>query len=496
MPVNTNILTTSTLPTIPLEKLYVADSESGNNSDNPELRRDLLTKKSHIEGDLTPMIRIEEFMFSHMDILHMELNEVGFTPTIKVTLVDKTGVFGSAYYPKNKPVLNLYIRSKGEKYKPIRNDYLITKIVSSGSGLSEGGTEGVNAQYTIMGVLLIPKLYNIISKSYNGTSREVLETIAGENQLGFATNEETTSDNMTWLNVREPSYKFINDIVNHAYKDDESFYLSFVDKYYNLNFVNMASMIVDSDLNLSNSWPSIVGFADYLKGDAANDQGQEPATAVPLILTNFTGLSGSELFISDIVPSTNQGNTLISTGINHAFQTYDPFFSDNLKENFIEYNITKFNSTELENEDLKKLTNYYWQGIDYGNNHSNYLFAFNNNFSKLLELYKNTLRVTTEGVNLNVHRGMRIPLVMLREGDAYSNYKSRVKEEEIEGEDAETVKVEEEAQVRVDRFLTDFYVITEIRYIYDVFRSNSRNNFYTEMVLNKKVWKGAPKLLL
>jgi hypothetical protein len=95
------------------------------------------------------------------------------------------------------------------------------------------------------GELFIPKLYDNVSRSYRDmNSKDTLKEIANQNDLGFACNEFSPNDKMTWLNTNKSSLKFIEHVSKHSYMNDDSFFTTFVDKYYHLTFINIAEQLV------------------------------------------------------------------------------------------------------------------------------------------------------------------------------------------------------------------------------------------------------------
>lgn len=481
-----------TEPSIQLEEMKVADTEK---EDTPAHRKDVMVKRSNIVGDMYPYIEVSNFRFHDKTIESLTIDESRFLPTITATVLDKSGAFGSAYFPKQKPLLSLYVRSKNENYKPIRNDYLITHIFPDSAGSRAQSAEGKENVYTIRGQLFIPKFYQSNINSYQGSSIEVLEEIAQELGLGFATNEEATNDNMTWLSPSIRYDKLIQHITQHAYKDDTSFYSCFIDKYYNLNFVNINNMLSDEN-EFGKVFHKVVSNADYLKGDPdLNDNVQSN-----LLLCNSSLISRSDLYIRELKPKTRQGKHLM----NHLFRRNIYFYDYDLDEDdpaekeisyFIEPVTQQRNRNEgepliPENEDLRSTTSSTYLGIDYGNTHDNYKFAGIHNQHNLDEIDKITVQATTTGPNLNIIPGMRVPIMIVREGKEEGQmFEDRVNEDV----DPEIKKLENNMNMKIDRFLTDFYVVRGIKYHYDpAAAQEDGTHYFTEIELAKREWKASP----
>jgi hypothetical protein len=80
--------------------------------------------------------------------------------------------------------------------------------------------------YTITGSLFIPGLYGDTIKALPKLkSIDALKKIAQDLKLGFATNEESTDDEMTWINPNTTVANFIKNITDRAYKNENSFFI-------------------------------------------------------------------------------------------------------------------------------------------------------------------------------------------------------------------------------------------------------------------------------
>jgi len=482
---------------VELEELSTADTETlGENEDGNN--KDQLIRKSKLLGDITPMIHVNDFRIPYSDILRVEISETDFLPTVMVKIRDTKGIFNGPYFPKDDPVLQLYISSKTNKFKAIRNDYLITEVIGSGiDSTTSDIQDGSGRIYLIFGILYVPGLLKAYSKSYkNKTSYDTLLDVAGEFNLGFATNEEKTQDNMTWISPYLSGDKFAQYVTQFAYKTDDDYYMSFIDKYYNLNFINVNGILKDN-FDFEKTYSNLQTQSQHLRGDGSSGEETDNelgAASTQLILSNLTLLQGSSLHITSYKQNTQQGEILKKIGKNTNVIYYDPYVSDNPKDNYIQYNISGFDSLNVSKEDLNDISTAHWMGIDYGNNHDNYMFAKTNNFFNLLELKKMDLEVETSGVNLNVIRGMRIPVLLLKHTEAPDVLIDSAVDDP--DEDDERNKLEKALGFKTDSFLSDYYVIMGITYIFDLSVGGSKGSmFSTELKLSRKSWKASPKKL-
>ena len=482
---NTKILTLFK-PTIQLEQIAIKDVES--DSQKYAVSDDSV-KPSKSVGHFSPYIKVNGFVFDHHEISDMTIKEEGFLPTIVATIRDTKGVFKSAYFPKTKPVLSLYIRSKHDKLKCVRCDFLITNIMTDSSSDHENRHRGKNMEMTFTGILFVPQIYSNAPLSYaNLTSYEVLQELAMDMQLGFASNENYTNDRMTWLKPLIAKSNFIQHVLVRSFKDDDSFYMGFVDKYYNLNFINMSQMFNETG-DLDKVFDRELTYADLYTKQSDNVQTNDTAD---LVLTNYSKMSQSDTFIQEYRPETSQGGQLIRSGYVRSISYYDQQLTKSPKDNLITLDVRPKStslipgggdSTENNLNVLASNLSYgEWCGIDYNNGHDNFNYAQIQNEHNNQEIRKITLHVKMKGVNLNIIRGMRVPVLILVEnaGDV-SDAKSFVPESEEPKQDTEESK---DVQIIKDKWLSGYYVVGDLTYNYDMMEG-----FSTEATLLRMNWK-------
>ena len=224
-------------PTIKLDKLAILNTESKDGKAIP--KQNSTTGEESRMYAFIPYIKINnQFVVVQTSISEFSLSCNGFAPKLYMRITDTNNQLATKYYPKEGSVVNVYIASMGDekKYKPIRLDFLITDF-SESFMLAGDQSSGNMAEYTLTGVLNIPKLIYLNNHFESGTTRDALLNISDEVGLGFATNIDATDDAQVWLCGYDTLDNFISHISAHAYLDNESFFTSYIDWYYNLNFV-------------------------------------------------------------------------------------------------------------------------------------------------------------------------------------------------------------------------------------------------------------------
>ena len=419
-------------------------------------------------GSEFPIITINNYTFSvqELESLTISLNE--WLPTCNLSVNLTSGIFITRHLPKDGDVISVFIRSENNLFKPIKNDYLITDMGSSPSYDAEGNV----MNFIFNGILRVPNLYADESKTYKKlTSYEVLLDIANTTGLGFVTNETSTDDKMNWLcaNVNKPV--FIQDVVKHSYKDDKSFFDSWVDYYYNLNFVN-----VNKVLSVSDNIENLDGiYQGVMKTDYSNDKAAfEKET---LMLTNSSEATHTTMYFKNFQVTNRSG--LLST--TYGYKNEISFFDKAIDE-LVKFNIDPFRTENSEKTKIvmmgRKNEDYYkkdiktkWLGFQHSlpddNVHSFYKLAYMQNHYNNLESTRITLNLELPKCNFNLYKGMSIPIIFF-----VSNDPNRAK---FSGNEEDKGK---ERQFTIDRSLSGNYYIKNINILFkkEIIQASKQEN--------------------
>ena len=198
-------------PTISLDEMSTIDQQNPNSP---------VQSKENAEamGGWFPLVEINKHKFTD-GIRSLSIDETGSVPTCMVSVACTDGIFISTAFPKDGDLLSVFIRSKKDEIKPLRTDFVITNVVASPSVDSSGEM----TVFTISGMMWIPNFYGEHCKSYTDlTSFDALMQLSQDLKLGFASNETSTSDKMTWIcgydtyqiSCRSPNCKQAN--INHV----------------------------------------------------------------------------------------------------------------------------------------------------------------------------------------------------------------------------------------------------------------------------------------
>jgi len=152
------------------------------------------------------------------DIIQLKIYNNKFLPGVEMKFRDKTNTSFDESFPLDNQIVSVLIKSTSDDYWPIRMDFKITDFnpVKSKKG------ENLDIIYNLKGILDVNYLYYKIFWSKRGTSYKILEQISKDANLGWASNIDNTSDEMTWINPAESFQDFIKKVTKHSFKSTET----------------------------------------------------------------------------------------------------------------------------------------------------------------------------------------------------------------------------------------------------------------------------------
>jgi len=489
-------------PTIEVDDMIIEDAFQGTSENLYDQKG--VESGYQIQNDIGtsyPFIMINAVVFNTGDIYDFEIDSTGFLPALRLEIVldsTKTG-FKFTSVPKDGDLVNVFIRAKSDAFKPIRNDFLITRVdISPGVSQGQGGT------LTIFGELFVPHIHDEVLKSYSGTTFEVLQKVAGDLGLGFATNESFTNDSQVWLCTGDTLHNFIKHVANHAWKNEQSFYKVFIDNYYHLNFVNVNPQVA-GDGKIEVALLDVTQFRD-LYNDKDN-MVENSQTTTAKMLTDIQSLRDTNMFIKQYGVENNSSAVSKKWGYKSFSQIFD-YQSLQFWNIFVDPLVTEGANEKkilLKGRSFKKLpdgtseetywkTQYkrYWQGIQYEDVHDKYYYSELWNTRNNEELEKLYLIAHVERWNPNIYRGEKIPVLVYSQ----DNVNAR-RQNATPNEVSDVMDVGSEANMVANQIYSGFYMVDGIKITYSMLPTSTNfisNNkaivpSYTEIFyLKRREW--------
>jgi len=461
-------------PTIELDK-YKFKSEGEVDADNPGDSNS--TREMGVEY---PLIIINGKRFSRVDIKSFEISLEGFVPTIALGIIDSESNFNVESFPRDGDVITVRLAARPKNdYKDVRIDFDITNVESPPvNGVARGSGGG---KYFFTGEMKIPGLNAEQCKSYGkGTTMDHLEKIATDLKIGFASNIDSTDDEMNCVTTFEPILDTITDLVKHSYVNDDSFQTFCIDPFYYLTYVDLNVMLNASD-DFEDALLALDTDLNDTKGSDATNTTNEIKSN--LILSTKNELQGTNLYIDKYSLKNNAGTIAKRNGYKRVLQ----YFENDSEEGLVNFDIEPLTTDKLKDivEPLKgrRDEERYKQEIKYkyvgrrnsdpetSNTHLNYNFAGIHNQQNLQELDKMTLEVELETWNPAIYRYQRIPVAIFHETQNQIGLDAAVKKTKDElGFDAAPAADPDDAvagySTVVDEFLSGFYIVGAIKYVY------------------------------
>ena len=199
-----------------------------------------------------PVVFINDFMIPQTNITNFCLDYTSFAPQVMVEFIDMTNEMLSTNIPKPGSYIKVLIGGYGDEkyYKPIRQDFVITSINKTnrtGGEYQNYPNAGNPLKYKLTGILNVPLGFRKMPWSSSKiNARQAMFNISNTVGLGFATNFATNSniDVMRWINTQNKSYyDFMRDITQHSCYSPYTFFTSFIDQYYVLNYVECRRLL-------------------------------------------------------------------------------------------------------------------------------------------------------------------------------------------------------------------------------------------------------------
>ena len=457
-------------------------------------------------GNDYPIIRINDMVLGKDDIQSMLISSKGFLPTIELSLKFANTALISKNMPKDGDMVSVFVRTNTSAINYLRNDFIINHVDSNVSSKSANNTVFLRGELFIEGFTSNNNTFGII-----GTSKDVMKEIAKKFKMGFAYNDADDMDDLqNWLCCFSSPQVFIEDVTRHSWKNNMSFFKSWVDLYYNLCFVNV-NKFLSSDENPEDEI-DLTFFSSTVALNDLTSSNDKPDNAKPFlkVFSNFDSFKGSSFYISKWHP-VNRSNSLSSgySNIIHSFTHNQNVYienKDNCEDTLIVnpvYDASKLDSyiilrgrakyDENANPDNEQARvnysmqntyiNHIWSGVEYkmdkdensssnntwsGNVHHNYHNAAYQNEINDIELNKLYIEVVCDGLCLQVMRGERVPVFL--------KYNTPL-DKNISPDDP-----------GFNRFYSGYYIVDSIEYKYNGKVKTGYSSFSTIMSLKRREW--------
>lgn len=424
-------------------------------------------------GQAYPYVLINDTEIPPVMLNRMEIDCIGFMPKIFLTmsLIKGKTDFLKRSFPRAGDIVSIFLRSPNDNIKPIRNDYQVVTVDYMGSPYPGDAGESF---IRITGRLHIPGIYSQKTFLYEGTSYDVLKKAAEELQIGFASNVDSTDDSMKWMTIGNYE-NLINNVTRHAWDKETSFFTSFIDFYYNLNFIDINKQFTYA----SDGQPGVISDIN-IRVPQENTTFEQELSA--FYLSNDLKLMSFNNFITNFNIINNASLITYKEGVQKNFSMYDfsartlvldtinPLSTEDAPQSYTPIFLNYGTSLQ---------ENRVWLGLQYsspiGNVHKNYNFAEMVNTFNLMEIEKMMLEANLMNPNLFVHRGQRVPVMLFNYGDTLDS---------VTTTDPKYQMTDRTKSV-LNAFLSDFYYVKGHKIVHDPYQ---QVGFSQVIYLSKREW--------
>ena len=357
----------------------------------PQSTGDTIAQASSV-GVKPVLVYGKQEVATHVDIKSLLLYYEENIPKCKVEFRDSLGMLRDQP-PRDDSKFELFLNSTDKDIKCI---HLAFKIKNH---------KQLGPNWQLDGSIQVDDLYVPSSKSYEGTSFEVLRKITKELNLGFNSNIDNTDDSMKWININKDYRYFIKDIIDHSYKDEKSFMYGYIDFYYAFNYVD-----------IEKEWQRATNqdFMVETSGNGKFGKGKGNEKFVPLKLTNESSEKDSVGYFTEFKILNQSTQVKIDNGYKSVTRYYDEE-----KKAFLEFKVDSQSTDNGKNLILKgeqstnefsdkKVSNTFLGKMDTDNVHKNYNYAQTQNRINLDNLTSISCTVTLPNPNFNLYRLQKV----------------------------------------------------------------------------------------
>lgn len=455
-----------------------------------------------------PIVIIKDICLTEEEILNLEIDCNDFLPKIFLMIAPATKSLTTTEVPKDGDVISVFIKSTNNMLKPIRNDYLITSCDVINNEINYPNTKTI---IKLQGELFVPSIYADKNYTSVGTSKEALKYISKELKLGFAFNDhDDTSDLQIWLSPKKNAFNFIKEIADHAWKDECSYFKTWIDPYYNLTFINVnKTLISPDDLDVT------IGTLTSILKSTPPDPDEKNAKAQIKILTNSPSYKNTSLFLykTEVTNNVSQITKKFGAHINNSmFIANQNFLNKNNDGHITLQNLQTYDTNKLEDFSILRGRNKFdinyasngsvpysnfsvdeinskseWTGPQYtisdsdtgsdnkiwsGNVHKNYNRATSHNEMNNEELNKLYIIATVAGPCLQILKGEKIPILI------YGNNELDITPNGVNPK-----------TFNINKFYSGYYYVDGIKIIYKNNEDTITSTKYrTELTLKRREW--------
>ena len=339
------------------------------------------------------------------NITKLTVDSNKYLPMCYICYNDIYGVMHDVGFPSDNAKLTVVLPAN---HNALANIFLEFKIQKYEVDILRGSN---GKKVHMWGILNVENLLIKEYKAYPATtSFDMIQNMAQSTGLGFMSNCDGSSDAMTWLNPGMNNYQFLQDAANKAWVGESGFVWSFVDFFYNLNYIDVEKSLSQDLTELKWISTNVLGDTDTtlspVRTNEASQKGSNNYFSGEKILNQSTDISLKRGYLRNVYFYDTDGNWESKAG---AYKRYglDTITSTGTQNNSI---LLKGDPGSVEFYN-KNQSFHYLDKIDTQNMYPDYLWAMVQNSENLFDLQKIVMQIVLPVPNFNIRRFEKVRLL-------------------------------------------------------------------------------------
>lgn len=390
------------------EKLKIKDITITTKNMNP----DYAGQKIDAVGNL-PQVYYYDVELQAQSITKLVIDSNKFMPLCYVCYTDTYNLMHDIGFPSDNAKLTIVIPAN---HPAMANIFMDFKVQKYSVELMRGSTA---KKIHMWGVCNIEHLMISEYKSYDKkSSYDLMKETASTAGVGLMSNVDSSSDVMTWINPGWNYNEFLQDVANKSWVGESGYIWSFVDFFYNLNYINVEKSLSEDITGIK--WINTT----IMNNKILTDTGTADKT-IPPTLTNEVSQKGSNVYFTGEKILNQSTDISLKRGYLRNIYFYD--IDGNWGEKggaYKKYGLDTITSTGSENNSIylkgepgstdfytKNARNHYMDKMDTKNMYPDYLWAKMQNSENLQDLQKIVMQIVLPIPNFNIRRFEKIKLL-------------------------------------------------------------------------------------
>lgn len=354
-----------------------------------------------------------------------------FMPMCYVSYVDANRLMHDVGFPTDNAKLTIVLPSGHEALANVFMEFKIQKYnveIVRGSNIKK---------IHMWGICNIENMLVTEYKSYpNKSSYDLMQDVAQDSGAGLMSNVDSSADVMTWVNPGWNKHLFLQDTANKSWVGESGYVWSFVDTFYNLNYIDVEKSLSQDISEIK--WVNTDIFNSSAPNKLTKTSGSSTSTPY---LTNEISQRGSNIYFTGEKILNQSTDISLKRGYlrNVNFYDIDGNWGDKAGA-YKKYGLDTITTSGSQNNAVylkgepgstdfynKNVQNHYLDKIDTKNMYPDFLWAKLQNSENLQDLQKIAMQILLPIPNFNIRRFEKVKLVFFNSNEGVATPTTNIK---------------------------------------------------------------------